>query len=70
MPLFRAVELAVDTGDLTGRVEYYQARGKKAAAKKLLYTRRLKNGRCRLGPTGLVVSCGKTAWVIMKRAKS
>lgn len=69
MPLFKAVELAVETADPTGRVEYYRARGKKAAAKKLLYTRRLKNGRCRLGPTGLAVSCGKMAWVIIKRVK-
>ncbi|MCI0563913.1 MAG: hypothetical protein MN733_36020 [Nitrososphaera sp.] len=69
MPLFRAIELSVDSADPTGRVEYYQARGKKAAAKKLLYTRRLQDGRCKLGPTGLVVSCGKTAWVIIKRGK-
>lgn len=67
MARFKAVQVRIETADPTGRVEYYQARGKKDAAKKVLYTRRLKDGRCKLGPTGLVVSCSDgMAWVIMK----
>jgi hypothetical protein len=70
MSIFRAVQVRIETADPTGRVEYYQARGKKDAAKKLLYTRRVKDGRCKLGPTGLVVSCPDgMAWVITKRTK-
>lgn len=68
---YKAVQLEVKTGEPTGRLEHYVARGKKEAAKRLLYTRRIKNGRCRLGPTGLVVSCvDGTAWVIIKEKRS
>lgn len=66
MAMFRAVQLVVDTGKPTGRVEWYLAHGVKDAGKMLLYTRRLKNARCRLGPTRRVVSCPDgTAWVVV-----
>lgn len=70
MPMFRVVQITIETAERTGRSESYVARGKKEVARKLLYTRRVKDGRCRLGPTGLVVSCPDgTAWVITKRSK-
>jgi hypothetical protein len=68
--IFRAVQVEVKTGRETGKVESYRARGKQAAARKLLYTRRLKDARCRLGPTGLVATCADgTAWVITRRGR-
>lgn len=68
MPMFKAVQITIETAEPTGKTEHYRARGKKDAARNLLYTRRLKHGGCRLRPTGLVVSCPDgTAWVITKR---
>jgi hypothetical protein len=68
--IFRAVQVEISTGRETGKVESYRARGKRDAAAKLLYTRRLKHARCRLGPTGLVAACGDgTAWVITRRGR-
>jgi hypothetical protein len=68
--MFQVVQITIETAERTGKAEYYLARGKKDAARKLLYRRRVKDGRCRLGPTGLVVSCPDgTAWVITKRQK-
>lgn len=64
MLTFKAIEIQTDSARPTGKIELYLARGKKEAASKLLYTRRLKNRNCKLGPTGLVVSCGTTAWVL------
>lgn len=66
---FLAVEMDVETGERTGRVEVYRARTAGEAAKKVLYTRRLKDGRCRLGPTGRVVDCGSRAWVTLPAKK-
>lgn len=70
MPMFKVVQITIETAERTGRSKYYVARGKKDADRKVLYTRRVKDGRCRLGPTGLVISCPDgTAWVITKRGK-
>lgn len=70
MPSFKAIELFVESGEPTGKVEHYTARNKKEAARKVLYTRRLKQGRCRIGATGLVISCSNDkAWVLMKESK-
>ncbi len=67
MASFKAIELNIQTGTPTGRVEYYTAKNKKEAGRKLLYMRKLKSKRCRLGPTGLVVACGVTAWVLSRK---
>lgn len=64
MATFKAIEMSLSKGEPTGRVELYTARNVKAAAKKVLYTRRLKSGRCKLGPTGRVVNCGDKVWVV------
>ncbi len=66
MPLFMAVQIETDTGRQTGRKEAYLARNAQDAARQLLYTRKLKHSKCKLGRTGRVVAnCGDgTSWVI------
>jgi hypothetical protein len=64
---FLAVEMDLDTGKPTGRREIYLARNAKEAGKSLLHTRRLTDGGCRLGPTGLVVTCGSRVWVTLPK---
>lgn len=67
-PSFIAVEMDPNTGRETGRVETYMAETAKGAAQSLLYTKRLKDGRARLGPTGLVVFTKGKAWSVVPAA--
>ena len=63
---FRASEFDVETGEPTGRVEYYQADTIHDAVESVLYTRQLSNGRAEVGPTGRVVHVGDgRVWVVM-----
>jgi hypothetical protein len=66
MPIFKASQFDSETGKPTGKVEFYLARGKNDALKKVLYTRRLKDARCRVTPTGfpLVICPGRGVWVV------
>lgn len=66
---FWAVEMDLNTGKPTGREEVYLARNAKEAGRMLLSTRRLSDGRCRLGPTRKVVACGARAWVTLPEKK-
>lgn len=65
-PAFEAVEMNIDTGKKTGRVETYVAANRDEATEHLLYTRRLKNGRWQR--SGHTVFLGSTAWVLPKQA--
>lgn len=72
MPLFKAVQIEIDSGKSTGRKEWYFAKNSKDAARQLLYTRKLKHSKCKLGPTGRVVAnCGDgTSWVITRQKQT
>lgn len=65
MANFLAKEFDAEALTLTGVVETYIADDAYHAARKVLYTRSLKDGGSRLGPTRLTVYCGGKGWVIV-----
>ncbi len=66
---YLAVEFHADTIEETGAVETYMADSLKDAVHKVLYTKQLKNGNARIGPSGSVVHAGKTAWSVVIEKK-
>lgn len=66
MPTFTAIEFNSALQE-TGRAEVYIANDSPEAARHCLYTKRLKNGRATLGPTGRVVHMPDgSQWVVVK----
>jgi len=61
---FRAVEMNVDRGEPTGRVEYYTARDLPEAVQRVLYTKSLKRRGCVIGRSGRTVICGNLTYVV------
>ncbi len=64
MKAFKADEFDLATMTPTGSQEIYLAESAEDAAKKCLYTRRLRNGNASLGPSKRVVYDGRTAWTL------
>ena len=66
MPLFKASEFnSVDIYS-TGNEEIFEAKDINEAVKKVLYCRKLKNGKSFIGPSGRVVHSGVFGWAVTK----
>lgn len=71
MPTFMAFEFDSEKCEPTGKVEYYLARGKKDALRMVLYTRQLKDRRCRSSARGLpIVHCPSASWAVVREKKA
>jgi FtsP/CotA-like multicopper oxidase with cupredoxin domain len=62
---FNAVEMDVNTGEPTGRIETYLAPDRRRAAGFCFYTHHLSNGNVKLGMSGLTVIDGDKTWVVV-----
>jgi hypothetical protein len=61
---FRAIEMDVERGEPTGRVEYYTARDLPGAVQRVLYTKSFKHRGCTVGRSGRTVICGNLTYVV------
>lgn len=63
---FRVAQFNPTTCAHTGVVETYYATSPEVAVQRVLYTRRLADGRARVGPTGRVVYGGGFGYTVIR----
>jgi hypothetical protein len=69
MPSFLSIEMDLKKGEPTGRVETYIARNIKQAVKKVHYYHSLSRAKCKIGPSGRTVVCGRNRVYVVKPEK-